>query len=88
MHAQGFNLALLHAAIANVGIDKVSYSALETLPAKAILLVSGPLSFVKNWNQKIPNPIWSWVTNMCITGALGMAAPSIGLASGMTHLVR
>jgi hypothetical protein len=57
MRTQGLSQDLVRAALQNVGLDQVAYSANETLPTAAVFLVSGSISFVKNWNRKVPNPM-------------------------------
>jgi hypothetical protein len=56
MQEHGINPDLVRAALANVGMDKLTYLLLERVPTEAVLLVSGLLLFVKNWNQKFSNP--------------------------------
>jgi hypothetical protein len=57
MREQGFNPDLICVAIHNICLHKVAFSALpSTPPAEAIMLVSGSLGVVKNWNPKGPDP--------------------------------
>jgi hypothetical protein len=48
--------ALVQVAIANVGENKVTYSISPHVPTEAVLLVSGSLQCVKNWNRTGSNP--------------------------------
>jgi hypothetical protein len=57
MTDQGFHLPLILAIIDNLGAHKVSYTTNKDLPSKAIFLVSGSISFVKNWNRLVENPM-------------------------------
>jgi hypothetical protein len=57
MQTQGFSMELVLAALRNVGLGRVTYSVKDTLPESSLLLVSGSISFVTNWNKKVPSPM-------------------------------
>jgi hypothetical protein len=57
MQEQGFSQDLIEAALLNVGLSKILHSGSgDALSPGELLLVSGPISFVKHWTLQTPNP--------------------------------
>jgi hypothetical protein len=72
---QGYNATLINVALDNVTCPKVTYSLEETLPSRAIFLVSALLAFVKNWTRQVPNPMLLLCDEHVRSNCMGRSLP-------------
>jgi hypothetical protein len=56
MADEGFNQGLIESALKNMGPEKVEYTTLALPSSETLLLVSGSITFIKEWTPQVPNP--------------------------------